>query len=208
MRILLLEDDVALNRAITKVTQLDNHTTISYLDGQDVLDSLNEKYDLYILDINVPNINGLELLSLIYEKDNSSKVIIISSNTDINSLQQAYKLGCIDYLKKPFHLEELRIKIDKLDVFTANLLENINLKNEDVSLTKKEKDLLVLLLNNEGKTVTYQLIEENVYKEKFMSMDGLRALIRRLRMKLKENIIQNVLEEGYIISKTNNKTQL
>ena len=196
MKILLLEDDVALNRAIKKVTQLDNHTTTSYLDGQDVLDSLSENYDLYILDINIPNINGLELLSLIYTKDNNSKVIIISSNSDINSLQQAYKLGCVDYLKKPFHLEELRIKIDKLNIEPIDLLFNVKLKGDE-KLTKKEKQLLSLLLENNNEAVTYSMIEEQLYKDKSMSMDGLRALVRRLRIKLEDDMIENVLDEGY-----------
>lgn len=200
MNILLLEDDVALNRAITKVTQVDNHKTQSYFDGQDVLDNINSHWDLYILDINVPNINGLELLNIIYTKDNTAKVIIISSNTDIGSLQKAYKLGCMDYLKKPFHLEELRMKIGKIDLPIHNLLSHINLNNKSETLTKKEKELLTLLLKNKDKTVTYAMIEENIYKDKSMSMDGLRALVRRLRMKLADDIIQNVLEEGYIIS--------
>ncbi len=199
MKILLLEDDVALNRAIKKVTQLDKHLTCSFLDGQDVLDNLEENYDLYILDINVPNINGLELLKLIHKKDSTPKVIIISSNTDIDSLQKAYELGCDDYLKKPFHLEELRIKIDKLDISIPDVLSNIKLKNDADTLTKKEKDLLILLLNNKDTVVTYAMIEENIYKDKSMSMDGLRALVKRLRVKLANEFIRNVLDEGYII---------
>jgi DNA-binding response OmpR family regulator len=197
MKILLLEDDVALNRAIKKVIEIDKHMAVAYLDGQDVLDNLAEHYDLYILDINVPNINGLDLLGLIYKKDNNSKVIIISSNADIKSLQKAYALGCVDYLKKPFHLEELRIKIEKLNTKTTDLLSSIKLKHPDNILTKKEKDLLTLLLNKQNATVTYKIIEEYIYEDKSMSMDGLRALVRRLRVKLADDIIQNVLDEGY-----------
>ena len=200
MKILLLEDDVALNRAIKKVIEIDKHTAVAYLDGQDVLDNLDKQYDLYILDINVPNINGLELLSLIYKKDNTAKVIIISSNADINSLQKAYALGCVDYLKKPFHLEELRIKINKLNIPQTNLLANIKLKNENDVLTKKERNLLTLLVLHANTTVTYAMIDEQVYQDNSMSMDGLRALVRRLRVKLADDVIQNVLEEGYKIN--------
>ncbi|RLA79098.1 MAG: hypothetical protein DRG78_13645 [Epsilonproteobacteria bacterium] len=200
MNILLLEDNLSLNRAILKVLQLDDNIVTSYFDGQEVLNDLNIKYDLYILDINVPNINGLELLDIIYQKNSSSKVIIISSNNDVNSLQQAYKLGCLDYLNKPFHLEELRIKINKLSSEKYNKLSLIQLKNEDITLTKKEKDLLVLLLDNRGFTVTYKMIEESVYQSKVMSMDGLRGLIKRVRLKLADDIIENIIEEGYAIS--------
>jgi DNA-binding response OmpR family regulator len=198
MKILLLEDDIALNRAIKKVTELDGNITMSYEDGQDVFDNLDDIYDLYILDINVPNINGLELLDLIYKKDATSKVIIISASTDINSLQKAYKFGCLDYLKKPFHLEELRIKISKQMPDKREILKSIRLKNE-VSLTKKEKLLLILLLKNKNQVVSYEIIEQSVYHESMMSMASLRALVKRLRSKIVDNLIQNVLEEGYKI---------
>ena len=199
MKILLLEDDTALHRAIKKITELDGHTTTSYFNGQDVFDSLSERYDLYILDINVPNINGLELLKLIYEKNHTSKVIIISANTDIHSLSEAYRLGCIDYLKKPFHLEELRIKIAKQLVDRENLLHGVLLK-DSVSLTKKEKLFLTLLLTNRDKIVSYALIADGVYDGNSMSMDSLRALVKRVRLKLVGNPIQNILEEGYTIN--------
>jgi len=199
MKILLLEDNLALNKAIKKVIELDSHTAVSYVDGQDVLENIDDQYDLYILDINVPNINGLELLDIIYTKNNKSKVIIISSNIDMFSIHKAYKLGCMDYLKKPFHVEELRIKIDKLNLPSSNILSSVKLKDNS-SLTKKEKGLLLLLLNNVNTIVTYSMIEDSVYKDRTMSLNSLRALVRRLRLKLVDDIIQNVLEEGYLMS--------
>ena len=199
MKILLLEDNLSLNRAIKKVTELDKHTTVSYIDGQDVLDNIDDRYDLYILDINVPNVNGLELLDIIYTKNNKSKVIIISSNIDMYSIHKAYKLGCMDYLKKPFHVEELRLKIDKLNLPVSDILSSVKLK-EGSSLTKKEKGLLLILLENVNSPVTYEMIEDSVYEGGSMSMDSLRALVRRVRLKLVEDTIENVLEEGYLIS--------
>ena len=201
MNILLLEDDTALNRAIKKVLELDKNNSVeSFFDGQDVLNTLNHSYDLYVMDVNVPNINGLDLLRVIHEKNNLAKVIIISANADLNTLQEAYALGCVDYLKKPFHLDELRIKIDKLKIPRKHLASNIKLKNNDDVLTKKERTLLNLLLENQEAVVTYELIEEHVYQDKTMTMDGLRALVRRLRSKLVDDVIKNVLDEGYSVS--------
>lgn len=200
MKILLLEDDIALNRAIKKVTQLDGHITTTFTNGEDVLTTLDNKFDLYILDINVPNISGLDLLHLIHNQDNNSRIIIMSSNIDISSIQKAYQYGCLDYLKKPFHLEELRLKIDKLDNNNSDLLSSITLKSDGTTLTKNEKVFLTLLLSNKNTTVTYNMIENSLYIDKEMSMDSLRALVKRLRSKLQEDIIQNVLEEGYKIS--------
>ena len=201
MNILLLEDDAALNRAIQKVLELDNNNKVeTFLDGQAVLDALHRSYDLYIMDVNVPNINGLDLLRVIHDKNNLAKVIIISSNADLNTLQEAYALGCVDYIRKPFHLDELRIKIDKLKIPRKHLSSSLKLKNDTDTLTKKERDLLNLLLENQETVVTYALIEEHVYQDHTMSMDALRALVRRLRSKLADDIIKNILDEGYAVS--------
>lgn len=198
MKILLLEDDTALNRAIKKVLELDNHIVSSFFDGDDVLNISSFNYDLYILDVNVPNINGLELLNIIYTQNPNSKIIIITSNTDEQTLTKAYNLGCIDYLQKPFHLAELRIKVEKLNKQKLDLLSSLKTK-ENESLTKKEKEFLSLLLENKGHIITYSMIEINMYQDKVMTMDGIRALVRRLRGKLEDNIIENVIDEGYRI---------
>ncbi len=199
MNILLLEDNIALNKAIKRILELSDHIVSTFYDGAEVLKSISNLYDLYILDINVPNINGLELLDLIYNKNNNSKVIIITSNTDLNSLEKAYKLGCIDYIKKPFHLAELRIKTNRLDNSKNDILSFFNLKNDE-SLSKQEKKLLLLFLEHKGKIVTYNMIDENVYENKTMTMDGLRAMIRRVRAKLNDDIIINVIDEGYRVN--------
>ena len=201
MKILLLEDDVALNKAITKVLQLDRHQVESFTDGQDIIHTLDKNYDLYILDINVPHITGLELLEIIMQHDSNAKVIMISSNTDIDSLQTAYDAGCVDYLKKPFYTEELRVKVNRLDTPQRHIPSQINLKEGYDSLSKKERDLLLLLLDNQEYIVTYEMIDNVVYENQSMSLDAVRALIRRLRAKLPDNVvIRNIIDEGYTLS--------
>ena len=175
-------------------------TVDTFFDGNDVINNLNSIYDLYIMDINVPNISGLELLNLIHNQNSQAKIIMISSNTDITIIKNAYNLGCIDYLKKPFHFEELRIKIEMLFSNSDAKLQEIKLK-PDSSLSKKEKRFLQLLVENKNLTITYQMIDEFVYEDKTMSIDGLRALVKRLRIKLEDDIIKNVLDEGYILKK-------
>lgn len=199
MNILLLEDDIALNKAIKKVLELDHHNVNTFIDGQELINELDQMYELYILDINVPHITGLELLEIILGQNPQAKVIMISVNTDIESLQTAYDLGCVDYLKKPFHITELRAKINRLKSEREHSVSLINLKDKRKTLTKKEKRLLNLLLDNQPHTVTYDMIELDVYKNKPMSMDALRALVRRLRAKLAEDIIENIIDEGYRI---------
>ena len=198
MKILLLEDDIALNKSIYDALIYSGYSVDTFFDGNDVIDNLNSIYDLYIMDINVPNISGLELLNLIHNQTPLSKIIMISANTDINMIENAYNLGCIDYLKKPFHLKELKIKIDMLFSNVNSLLEELKLK-PDSNLTKKEKRFLTLLLKNKDLVTTYQMIDEFVYEDKLMTIDGVRALVRRLRTKLVDDVIKNVIDEGYIL---------
>ena len=208
MNILLLEDDIALNKAIKRVLELEHHTVQTFTDGQVLLEALDQSYDLYILDINVPHISGLALLEMILDQNDQAKVIMISSNTDLKSLQTAYDLGCVDYLKKPFHIAELKAKISRLKLSREHLSSTVKLKPDADTLSKKEKRLLNLLLDNISLVVTYMMIENYVYENKRMSMDALRALVRRLRAKLMYDLIENVIEEGYTISKipyTDNK---
>ena len=200
MNILLLEDDIALNKAIKKVLELDYHTVNTFTDGQELIKSLDQRYDLYILDINVPHISGLELLDMILLQNDQAKVIMISSNTDIQSIQTAYNSGCVDYLKKPFHITELRAKITRLKLEGTDLLSGVKFRNEDDILSKKERRLLRLLLSNLSLVVTYEMIEQDVYENKRMSMDALRALVLRLRAKLTDDIIENIIDVGYTIS--------
>ncbi len=198
MKILLLEDDIALNKSIYDALVYSGYSVDTFFDGNDVIDNLSSIYDLYIMDINVPNISGLELLNLIHNQNNQSKIIMISANTDINIIKNAYNLGCIDYLKKPFHLKELRIKIDMFFSNTNSQLKEIKLK-PDSTLSKKEKRFLTLLLNNKNQGTTYQMIDEFVYEDKTMTNDGIRALVKRLRGKLEDDIIKNLPDEGYTI---------
>ena len=199
MNILLLEDDIALNKAIKRVLELDYHIVDTFVDGQTLVESLGKSYNLYILDINVPHISGLELLDIILLQNDQAKVIMISSNTDVNSLQTAYDLGCVDYLKKPFHITEIRAKVNRLRISREDLFSGIKFKSDSDTLTKKEKRLLSLLLDNLDLVVSYEMIGNYVYEHKPMSMDALRALVRRLRGKMEDDIIQNIVDEGYSI---------
>ena len=198
MNILLLEDDIALNKAITKVLELDGHSVDSFDDGACVLEKITDNYDLYVLDINVPNINGIELLELIQNYDKNSKIIMITSLNDVQTLKNAYDLGCTDYLNKPFYLEELQIKVSKLDSVSNDVLSKIKL-HPNTTLTKKDTNLLKLLFEYDGKTVPYSIIEHSVYKDKTMSMNALRILVYRLNAKLVDYTVSNIVDEGYAI---------
>ena len=210
MKIFLLEDDYSLNEAIKEIIQLENHIVDNFYDGDVAFNNISNDYDLYILDINIPNMNGLEVLKNIKNKNPKTKVLIISANINIDLIREAYILGCDDYIKKPFDLEELIFKINRYEKKNKliYLEENIvfNLLNKELlidgnilELTKNEKNLLFLLVENLGLKVSYEQIENFVYQGESKSSDAIRSLIKRIRKKLPKELIFNSLEEGYFI---------
>ncbi len=96
MKIFLLEDDYILNQSIKESLELESYIVDSFYDGKEALDNILYSYDLYILDINVPFIEGTQILEYIKENNINSKVLMISSILDINKIKESYKKGCYD----------------------------------------------------------------------------------------------------------------
>ncbi|HJE03786.1 Transcriptional regulatory protein QseB [Aliarcobacter thereius] len=210
MRIFLLEDDFSLNESIKDMLESEGFNVDSFYDGDMAYQSISSDYTLYILDIFVPNLNGIELMDKIKKENKLATVFIMSANIDINMIEEAYKKGCDDYLKKPFNIQELLFKLkkyqDKQDNFMLsegvyfNIIQNKLICNDDeLELTKREKLFINLLISNQGKNVSYDLIEEYVYDGEFKSIDAIRSLVKRVRKKLPNNIIITNLDEGYYI---------
>ena len=197
MNIFLLEDDIALHSSIKNFLKEHGFQVESHYDGERALEVINiQQYDLYLFDINVPGIDGLKLLELVRLQNRDAKVLIISASSDIETIQKAYELGSIDYLKKPFYVQELLYKINLL--FQRDKKFDIPLLKEP---TKKERALLELLYQNLEKLVTYERIEEKLYKENSMTQNALRGVVKRLRKKLKTYTIKSVMGVGYILEK-------
>lgn len=210
MKIFLLEDDYSLNEAIKEIIQLENHSVENFYDGETAFSKISNDFDLYILDINIPNINGLEILKQIKQINPKTKVIIISANINIDLIREAYTLGCDDYIKKPFDIEKLVFKINRyerkdtiiyLDInITFNTIsKELIINNKIVELTKNEKNLLFLLVDNLNNKISYDQIENFVYKGTSKTSDAIRSLVKRLRKKLPKDLISNSLDEGYYI---------
>ena len=195
MKIFLLEDDYSLNETIKEMLELNCHEIDSFYDGEVAYNNITYNYDLYILDINAPSLDGIELLKLIKKLNSQTNIIMISANININKIKEAYNYGCDDYLKKPFDIEELILKVERFDNKEKNIVLDNNtyfslitnelyINSQKVELTKKEKDLLILLLENRGKTISYENIEDFVYKREAKTSDAIRSLVKRLRKKI------------------------
>ena len=210
MKILLLEDNKKLNETITKRLKLKNYNVISFTDGSDAYENITEGFSCFILDINVPNIDGINILKKIREYYKIVPVIIISASVELDVIKQSYDFGCNDYLKKPFFIDELEIKIEKLCNIQDSKIyfdENsyfdfksatIVIDNQEIRLTKKEKLLMNLFLTKKNQVISYEAIENYVWEGSFASLESIRSLIRRIRKILDKEFIHTVIETGYI----------
>ena len=114
MKILLLEDNARLNSTIVKRLEAKGYLLDSFIDGQEACNALDNGYACFVLDINVPSLDGIEILKKVRDFHPETPVIIISSSVELEVIKDAYNFGCNDFLKKPFFIDELEIKIEKL----------------------------------------------------------------------------------------------
>ncbi|MDN5052667.1 response regulator, partial [Aliarcobacter butzleri] len=155
-KIFLLEDDYCLNDTIKDMLNKNGFSVDAFYDGEKAFENILGEYVLYILDINVPNIDGIIILEKIKSVNSNAKVIIISANIDIDKITEAYEKDCDDYIKKPFDLQEFRLKIRKItNKFEIEKIDNLSFcmrekvlsdGDTEILLTKLEKKLLFLLL--------------------------------------------------------------
>jgi DNA-binding response OmpR family regulator len=208
MKILLLEDNERLNNSITKRLKLKGYKVNSFMDGYQALDSIYDGYDCFILDINVPSIDGINILKDIREHDKSIPVLIISSNIDLDTIKNAYGYGCNDYLKKPFFIDELEVKIEKLcqledaiiqleEGFTYDMEKRELFQDKQVKLTKKETLLLHQLITHKNKVLNYDHILNYVWEGDIATTDSIRTLVMRLRKKIPQDSLETIVDFGY-----------
>lgn len=217
MKILLLEDEVMLNESICEYLESEGHCVESFFNGTQALKSIKENsYDLLVLDITVPGIDGLSFLEIIHELKIHVPAIYISALVDIEDISRAYHLGCNDYLKKPFHLKELLLRVNRITIFNnvprihLRLSKNYSYNQEHSTLlfnqepqilTKRQSQIIDLLSRNRGRVVDFEQFQSYVWSEQIVDNATIRAEINRLKKNLKEDFIINVRGMGYMIDK-------
>ena len=211
MKILLLEDDLILNEILEEHLIKQKHQiTTTFSSNEAIKELYSETFDLLLLDVNVPDLNGFELLKELRDNNILTPTIFITSLNMVEDMQKGFDSGCDDYIKKPFDIEEFRLKIGRLTKhfevenlasnFSFNLRTKILYENSDeIYLTKSEKNLLFLLLSNRAEKITHHQIEEFVYSGVARTSTAIRTLVKRLRDKLPKDTILNSLDEGYYI---------
>lgn len=214
-KILLLEDDITLNDTVSDYLQESDFEVISLYDGEEAYEKIYEqKFDLLLLDVNVPDINGFELLKELREQNIKTPAIFITSLNMADDMQKGFDSGCDDYIKKPFELKELDLRInnikrlfnlgqDSLIKINENIIldtNNLTVRNRNVeiNIAKKECEVLQYLIRNSGKSISIDELSLNVWSyEETPNASTIRTYIKNLRKILGEDRITNIRGVGY-----------
>lgn len=218
LKLLLLEDDAQLSEIIKEYLEEAGCEVHHASDGEEALDKIyEERFDIYLFDVKVPYMNGFDLLSKLRSEGNETPVIFLTSLNTMDDLSRAFEVGCDDYLKKPFELKELLLRIKTISkrVFYHKADEKIGIGNgvtfdissnkilkdgSSVPLSKKESLILKLLIKNRGKIVTPQMIFDNAWDyEDEPSEMSLRTYIKNIRKIVGKELIENARGQGYML---------
>ena len=196
-KILLLEDDKVLAETLSELLESEGFDVVHVTNGEMALDvTFNTSFDLFLLDVNVPQLNGFELLKSLREADDTTPAIFITSLNDIASLSRGFEVGADDYIKKPFDFDELLVRIKALmrksynSHFSAVSVGNFSfdiqkdeLYKDDkfIKLSPYEHQIVKLFFKNLDQTLVKEHILEELGEGKEMSEGALRVHIAKLR---------------------------
>ena len=213
MKVLVLEDNELLLETLEDFLENEGFEIDLAKDGEEALRlSYKNSYNLYLLDIKVPLVDGIELLKELREYGDETPAIFITSSIDKESITKGYEAGCDEYIKKPFDLDELLMRIKavlkrvepeesiKIDEnFSYNIKRKRLLKNnQEIKINLKDSQLLELLLKNRGKVVTKEMIKDELWQnEELVSGGALRVYINNLKKIFGKNAIENIRGLGY-----------
>lgn len=220
MRILVVEDERALCDAIARSLRNLAYSVDCRYDGQQALDLLDiETFDLVVLDLNLPHVDGMTVLRQLRITDCETKVLVLSARGEVADKVAGLDAGANDYLTKPFHLDELAARIRSLTlrrftqsdvVLTCGSL-NFDTKarvasvsNEALSLTRKETGILEYLMLKQGRPVSQEELIDHVWDSNVNSFSNatrvhISSLRKKLRGALGHDPIRNRIGEGYVM---------
>lgn len=220
MRLLVIEDERDLCEDIAKKLRLSGYEADICFDGEAALELLAvEKYDLVLLDLNLPKVDGMTVLRTLREHDQETGVLILSARSEISDKVDGLDAGANDYLSKPFHLEELEARVRSLTrrrfvqqdvclrcggLMFDTRSRTATAAGQTLSLTRKESGILEYLLLNRGRPISQEELIEHVWDSSVDSFsNSIRVHISMLRKKLRAALgydpIRNKIGQGYEI---------
>jgi DNA-binding response OmpR family regulator len=220
MKILVVEDEPEMLESIDRVLKQENALVETATNLNDALDkALIYEYDCILLDINLPDGSGLELLRELKKQNKSDGVLILSARNSLDDKLEGLNLGADDYLTKPFHFSELIARVRSIvrrKKFDGNALleignirvdvtnQSITIRDESVTLNRKEFAILMYLISNKGRLVSKTALAEHVWGDNIDESDNFEFIysqIKNLRKKMNDLDsgieIQSIYGVGY-----------
>lgn len=220
MRILVVEDERAMCETIVRSLKRLVYSVDFCFDGEKALHLLEtEKYDLVVLDLNLPGRDGMSVLRTLRQTDRETRVLILSARCEVADKVDGLDAGANDYLSKPFHLDELEARIRSLTLrqFTQHDIlltcgeltfdtkaRTASVNEEVLNLTRKETGILEYLMVNQGRPVSQEELIEHVWDNSVDTFSNsirvhISALRKKLRLSLGYDPIRNRIGEGYLM---------
>ena len=212
-KLLVLEDNTLLLETLEDFLDSCGYGVALFKDGNQALESCyRNTYDLYLLDINVPGINGLAFLKELRESGDMTPAIFITSSTDKPTLTKGFAYGADDYIKKPFDLDELSMRIQAVltrsgketimaidEAYSLNpARKQLLFHGEEQELHLKDFELLYLLVENRGKVVTKEMIAARLWNPTEAINEGaVRVYVNNLKKIFGKESITNLRGIGY-----------
>jgi len=213
-RVLLVEDDINLSETIKEYLEDEGFEVDSVYTIEEALDKVYEKsYDILLLDVMVPGGSGFELLKKIREKSDTPAIFITALDS-VDDLEEGYNSGCDDYIRKPFALKELKLRIETLLKRELQTKENqipideksyfdlrtneLVVEGKPINLNQKELRLLKLFLKHPNEPLSHERIYQSLWDyEETPSDMALRTYIKNLRKHLGKEKIESIKRYGY-----------
>ena len=200
LRILVIDDEPPIRKLLHTGLGTQGYDVLDAPNGKTALGLLSEKPDLIILDLGLPDMQGLDLLRMIRERDERVPIVVLSSREDEKAKVEALDLGADDYVTKPFGMDELLARIRaalrhqlqvqgerpvfRLGDLSVDLVRRIvKVGERDVKLSPKEYDLLRLLVQHAGKVLTHKFLLKELWSD-LTDAQYLRVYVRQLRQKI------------------------
>ena len=218
LKILLLEDDSILSEILEEFLLSLGYQVSLALNGK-VAEELaySEKFDLFILDVNVPYVNGFEFLKSLRELKNETPAIFITSLSDPEDMKEGFAVGADDYIKKPFDLSELELRINNikrhfnLENHTIMIDKNITLDMQNLvmmiageaqNITGKDAAVLAYLVEHHDRVISLEELGVNIWDYENVPSDAtLRTYIKNIRKLIGDAYISNLKGVGYRFNK-------
>lgn len=220
MRILVVEDELDLQQAIAEGLRLDGYAVDTCDNGEDAYNQLYvENYDLAVLDLNLPKLDGFDVLTNIRNEKPELKILILSARSSVKDKVKGLDIGANDYLAKPFDFSELeariRVLLRRKFIQESNILVCGDIRvdmskraaflyDEEIVLTKKELALLEYFILNRDRIISQEELMDHIWDSNANSFSGaIRVHISSLRKKLKAGLgydpIETKIGEGYML---------